>query len=402
MPMDDKPDINTERGKRRHRLLSIITRLDMGGSAMTVMDIVKFMDGSKYEMHFMCGSVSQLEESELAALKSACASFTVEPELRRDPSPVHDLKALLRIYRFIRRGRFDIVHTHTSKAGFIGRLAARLAGVPCIVHCTHGHVFYGFFGKFKTKIYVFLEKIGALVSDRVLCLTALEVEDHLKLGIGRRELFEVVPSGVHTEQYAVAETPRETVRSRLGIPEAALVVGAVGRLDPVKGVRHLVDAFAQLKGFATEQYLLLVGDGEERTMLETRARELGVGARVVFTGLRRDVPDLLHVMDIYALPSLNEGYGRVLIEAMSAGLPVVASSVGGVPSLIRDGVNGLLVPPAEPDALAAAVTRLAQSPDLARKIADAGKASVDENCSVAAMNRKIELIYSEILSAKRK
>ncbi len=320
--------------------------------------------------------------------------------LKRDPSPIADFKALLKLYSFIKRGKFDIVHTHTSKAGFIGRLAARMAHAPVVIHTTHGHVFYGFFGKLKTKLFVILEKVGAAVSDRIFCLTELEIKDHLDLGIGRRELFAALPSGIDIETYAAPSVPREETRRRLGIPAGAPVIGTVARLDPIKGGKYLLEAFISIKDADSAPYLLFVGDGECRAELEARARDSEASGRVIFAGLRRDVPDLLHAMDIFVMPSLNEGYGKAIVEAMSAGVPVVATEVGGVPTLIESGTNGLLVPAADAAALAAALVKLIRSPETACALSDAAKKKVDEKYSVGAMVRDVEAAYTSLHTQK--
>jgi glycosyltransferase involved in cell wall biosynthesis/SAM-dependent methyltransferase len=379
------------------RLLCIITRLDLGGSAADVAHMVKHIDRTKFEIHLMCGSVGQLSEAEITELRAASETFTVEPELRRDPSPRHDLKALWNIHRFIRRGKFHIVHTHTSKAGFIGRLAARLARAPVIVHSTHGHVFYGYFGKLKTKMFIVLEKISARYTDKVLCLTPLEIEDHIKLGIGRRALFDVMESGVPIERFVRPEREREAVRREIGVPADAPAICVIARLDPVKGVRYAIEALAQLDGIAPAPHLILAGDGPERAALEALAAAGGLRDRVHFLGLRRDVPDILHACDVFMLPSLNEGYGKAIVEAMSAGLPVVASNVGGVPFLVKDGVTGLLVPAAAPESLAAAARKIISSPELAERLACTAKKSVSEDLGVPAMLRKLENIYINLL-----
>jgi len=386
----------------RAKVLHVITRMDHGGSATDTRDIITGTDGSRFESHLVCGSLNQLTEEEERQLRSACAGFAVEPSLRRDISPLQDLTALLRLYRLIRDGGFDIVHTHTSKAGFIGRLAAWLAGAPIIVHSPHGHVFYGYFSPLKTKVFILLEKLAARVTDRLLCLTRMEIKDHLKLGVGWRGIFDVLPSGVPLEKFAAPSTPPDAVRRKLGIPPDAIVTGCVARLDPVKGIRHLILAFSLLADIEPPPYLLLVGDGEDREELERLAREKGVAPRVIFAGHRHDVPDLLHAMDVFALPSLNEGYGKAIVEAMCAGRPVVATAVGGVPSLVTNEETGLLVPPANPEALAVVLRRLISDPLSRTRIARAGLRSVSDDFSVEAMNRKLEEIYTNLLATRGK
>lgn len=388
--------------RRKIKILHIITRMDHGGSADDTVRIIKGVPPEKYESSLLCGSLEQLSETELRELKSSCSSFTIEPSLKRDPKPLSDLRALFRLRRFILNGDYDIVHTHTSKAGIIGRLAARLAGRPVTVHSTHGHVFYGYFGKLKTSLFVFLEKHIATITDRVFCLTEMEIEDHLTLNIGTRGLFSCVYSGVPLEQYATPANPREQTREKLGLPPAALVIGAVARIDPVKGIRHIVEAFKLLHAENPNAHLLLAGDGEDRPELEKLSREYGISDRLHFLGHRTDIADLLHAMDIFALPSLNEGYGKAIVEAFCAGLPVVATRVGGIPALIKDGETGILVPPADPAALANAISRLLNDPALRQQLSAASLRRVSDDLSVEAMIRRHDEIYTELLQSRGK
>ncbi len=382
---------------KKIKVLRVITRLDLGGSAVHAALLAKLLDPSRYETHFICGSVNQLDEREIEEIRGACASFRVEPLLRREIEPLNDLRALFSLTRFMRRERFDIVHTHTSKAGFVGRAAARLARVPMVVHSTHGHVFYGYFGPLKSKLIVAAEKLAARVTDRVLCLAQSEIEDHLKLGVGARDLFEVHISGVPIDKFAKPAEPRERVRASLGVPADSPAIAIAARLDPVKSVGHAVQAFALLDGFDPPPFLLIAGDGEEREKLEALASELGVSDRALFLGLRRDVPDILHASDAFLLTSLNEGYGKAIVEAMSAGLPVVATDVGGVSSLVKNGETGFLVPPGDPRAAADALGRILRDPALAKSMSQAALSAVSDNMSVDAMVRRVDEIYSALL-----
>ncbi|HOX27705.1 MAG TPA: glycosyltransferase family 4 protein, partial [bacterium] len=386
-----------EEAKYPVKVLHIITRLDRGGSAMVMDDIVTGIDKNKFETHLLCGSFNGFSDKEADALKNSCASFRIEPSLKRDPG-FSDVKALFKLYGIIRKGGFDIVHTHTSKAGFIGRIAARAARVPVVIHSTHGHVFYGYFGSLKTKLFILLEKIGAHFCDAVLCLTELEIRDHLKLGIGRRRLFEVVHSGVDIKKFASPASPPSEVRAGLGIKPDATVIGTVARLDPVKGVKHLIDAFGIISSSRNDTILMIVGDGEERDALEALAADKGLSHRVLFLGFREDVPDLLHSMDIYVQPSLNEGYGKSIVEAMSAGLPIVASDVGGIPFLISNGTNGLLVPAGNSSALSDALEKIIFSEDMRKNISRNARESVSDIFSVENMIKKIEETYTRLLS----
>jgi len=275
---------------------------------------------------------------------------------------------VLALTRLFRQTRPTIVHTHTSKAGFVGRLAARLARVPVVIHQPHGHIFYGYWGRARTALFVTLERAAARWTDTLVALTPREIEEHLERAIGRAAQWTVVPSGVPTARLRAAAPSREAARARLGLPAGAFVVAGVGRLVPIKGFDLLVDALPALVARVPSAHALLIGDGEERAALEARAEALGVRARLRITGAVTDVGGVLAAADVLAAPSRNEGMGRVLVEAMAIGLPVVGAMVGGIPDVIVDGECGRLVPADDAAALARALAELGGDAALRAKL----------------------------------
>jgi glycosyltransferase involved in cell wall biosynthesis len=288
--------------------------------------------------------------------------------------------------------RVDIVHTHSSKAGFLGRLAAQMAGVPHIVHTPHGHVFEGYFSPVATRAFIALEQLAARWTDRIITLSDEEGRDHLKMGIGRPEQFVTIPSGVDLD----AVTAASPVRLVSGRP----VIGAVARLVPIKGLHYLVDAAPEILRRCADARFLLVGDGEMRPALEAQARALGLSDRIVFAGYREDIPSVIAGMDIVALPSINEGMGRVLVMAMALGKPIVATRVGGVAELLGDGEAGLLVPARDPIALAEAIGTLLQDPTRAQTLGEAGRRRA-LRYSAEAMLDALTKVYREVMTHGR-
>ena len=269
------------------------------------------------------------------------------------------------------------MHTHSSKAGFIGRWAAKFAGVKTIVHTPHGHVFYGYgFGAFKTMLYLFLERLSAPFTTTLVALTEGEKRESLGCGVGHEAAWRIVHSGVGPLPSFDEAATREAVRKRFAIPDGNLVVGTIARLVPVKGIRYLIEAAALLNWPGTT--FLIVGDGVERPFLEKKVRELGITDNVVFAGMRSDIGEMLAAMDIFVQPSLNEGMGKTIIQAQSAGLPVIASRVQGIPDALQEGLTGLLVRPGAPGAIADAVKLLAGDPALRRRMGTSGKNWVAE------------------------
>jgi len=380
------------------RVLHVITRLDPGGSAENTLLTVARLDKSRFEVHLAVGKTTgdpgpTLDE----ACTSGVALFEI-PELVRAIAPLADWRALHSLRRIMRGNDYDIVHTHTSKAGILGRLAARLEGVPRILHTPHGHVFYGYYGAVTTQLFVWLERWAAGFTDRLIALTQADLEDHLRFGIAPRERFCVIHSGIDFSAFENGATRRDraAIRSNLGIDPDGIVIGSLGRLTAIKGHRVLLEAFATVRDRVADAWLLLVGDGEERIALQALARELGVEDHTVFAGWREDIAEVLSGMDVFVFPSINEGLGKALVEAMYAGVPCVATNVGGIRELIRHEQEGLLVPPASPQELTDGVFRLLDhDAERSRFAAAANKRA--QAYSAESMVEQIELLYDEVV-----
>src|SRR5215470_15783186 len=268
-------------------VVHVITRLTLGGSSENTVSTMQSLERAGYAGTLVLGP-----ESEAATVTDArrrsCRIVEVAA-LRREIRPGHDLAAVAALWRLFARTRPAIVHTHTSKAGFVGRLAARLAGVPAVIHQPHGHVFYGYWGPCRTAMFVTLERLAARWTDTIVTLTPREVREHLERGIGRREQYAVVPSGVPTAALRAAAPSREAARGRLGFGRDAFVVAGVGRLVPIKGFDLLVTALAEIATHVPDAHVLLIGDGEERAALEGHAAALGLADRLHITGATTEV-----------------------------------------------------------------------------------------------------------------
>lgn len=378
--------------EREARILHLITRLDRGGSTTHTLLTVAGLP-APFRSCLIYGRTRDFPP--LALELQGKVEMVEVTQLVRNPSPAKDLVALFKIYRLIRRGRFDLVHTHTSKAGILGRIAARLAGVPRIVHTPHGHCFTGdYAGKILTALFIRLERWAATFTDRIIGLTDLEIRDHLERGIGSAGQFVSIPSGIEVEAFEKAADEAGAVKTSLGLPPSARVIGSVGRIEPVKGHRYLLQAFGDLAPRFPDLYLALVGEGELLPELRSHARRSGLSDRVLFLGWRDDVSVLLHAFDLFVFPSLNEGMGRALVEAMAAGLPIVASRAGGIPEVL--GKAGLLVEPRSAATLAAGIEKLLLDPALRACLGKAARERA-HRYSVEAMLHQIEALYRELL-----
>lgn len=377
----------------------VITRLCKGGAQENTFQSVRLADTRRFDAELISGPTAGAEGSIEGAVAAAGINVLRVPDLVREPAPLKDLGAMRRLTRLFRERRYDIVHTHTSKAGFLGRLAARRAGVPVIVHTPHGNVFDGYFSPVSTRLFAAMERRAARWCDRIIELTPGGVDEHLQRNIGRPEQFRVIFSGIDLEPFAGARARREETRRALGAGPADLLVGGVGRLEPVKGFTYFVDAARRVLEAVPEARFVLAGQGSLDAQLREQAGPLD--GRFQFLGLRNDVPDVMAALDVFVLPSLNEGMGRVLLEAGAAGVARVAARVGGVPDIVRHGETGLLVPPRDAEAVAQAVVALAHDPARRKRLGEAARAHVVPEFGLDRMVMRIEALYEDVIREKR-
>ena len=388
------------------RVIHIITRLDKGGSAETTLHIVSSLNMEKYDVFLAHGlsresnmSIMEKEvvESDLLLAEAKGVRVFALPSLVRRLSFKNDLLAFINIYRLIKRIRPHIVHTHTSKAGLLGRLASFLARVPIIIHTPHGHVFHSYYGPVMTKVFVFAEKILSFMTDKITALTNRERDEHLEEGIASIEKYVVIHSGVMLDRLMNMSVDAGAVRGEFGIAQDSNVVGVVGRLVPIKGHKYLVSAAKRIIKEFRNTVFVFVGDGYLSSRLERQAESVGVRKNIIFTGWRKDAVEILDLFDILVLPSLNEGMGKVLVEGMALGKPIIASNVGGIIDLVRNGENGILVPPGDSDALGEAILQLLKDKNLSEKLGKNGKAMVYPEFDASVMVKQIDDLYESLL-----
>jgi glycosyltransferase involved in cell wall biosynthesis len=325
----------------------------------------------------------------------------VVPQLGRAIRPAQDLAAVVALVKLFRRLRPDIVHTHTAKAGALGRVAARVAGVPVKVHTFHGHVLDGYFSPAVTRGFVCAERTLARMTDRLVTVSPRLKTELLAMGIGRPEQFEVIPLGLDLGRFRRPRPASPTVRYGLGLDGDTPLLGIVGRLVPIKDHATLFRAIARLPSGAPAPHLVVVGDGDERPRLEQLARDLGLDKRIHFMGWRSDLETIVPEMDVVICASKNEGTPVALIEAMAAGVPVLSTDVGGVGDLVAHGTTGWLVPPSDPAAMAQAIGDLLGDAGRRARLAAAGQVVALEQHQVAGLIRRVEALYTDLLIKKQ-
>jgi len=365
-----------------------------------VLDLTAGLLRTGYRVMLVTGlTVDSREDLDGFAQRTGVLVRTI-PQLQREIHPWRDVVALVWLFWLLWRERPMIVHTHTSKAGIVGRLAAWLARCPVIIHWPHGHVFYGYFGPLKTKVFIWLERLAAKVTDKIATLTEMEIRDYVRLGIASADRCVTVHCGIDVGRFAGERADGRAVRREWQIEPDQLLVGWVGRLVPVKGCEHFLAACNLVRREVPNARFVIVGDGELMNALQLRTSELGLDSVVRLTGERKDIPSVMAALDLFALSSLNEGLGRVLVEAMASGVPVVATSVGGVPEVLSSGEYGVLVPSGDPRSLADAIVRLLRDEQERRRLGAKGRTRAVE-FSNENMVRRFAGLYEELLSPVR-
>src|SRR5687768_1930107 len=403
-PRAVRPDRRPAPGERV-RVLHIITRLILGGAQEnTLFTAIGQGKDPRFEVTLLAGTQTGPEGDLHGEARAGGVDLVLLPPLVREISPWKDLRALWGLVRFMRARRFHIVHTHSSKAGILGRAAARLAGVPIVVHTLHSLVFHDYQSALANRAYVAMKRLVAPLTDAFISVSDRTAAGALAAGIGRPEQHVTIFSGMPLEPFldvSAALSPSEAKR-RLGIPEDAPVVGKIARLFPLKGHAQFLDAAAEIAREVPRAHFLLVGGGVLRAQLEARARELGIADRTVFAGLvpPASVPACIQAMDVVVHASLREGIARVLPKAGAVGKPVVTLELDGVPEVVRDGVSGYLVLPLDTEKLADRVVELLLDPGRRHAFGTAGRAFAVENFGVERMILRIDAVYGRLIAAK--
>jgi glycosyltransferase involved in cell wall biosynthesis len=302
----------------------------------------------------------------------------------------------------MKRGAFDVVHTHSSKAGILGRIAARLAGVETVVHTLHGLVFHPYQAGWKNALYIRLKRLAAPLSDSIIGVSQTTIDGALAAGIGAPEQYVKIFSGMELEPFLEVRIATAEAKRRLSIPETAPVVGKIARLFPLKGHDDFLKAAARIAAAEPECRFLLVGDGIRRRELAEEARRLGIEDRMVFAGLvpPEDVASYIQAMEVVVHTSLREGIARVIPQAGAVGKPVVTYELDGAPEVVREGDSGYLVPPGDVEGVARRTLELLRDPSLREQMGARGRAFAAEHYPAARMVDAINAVYARARARK--
>jgi len=378
------------------KVLHIITQLVLGGAQDNTLVTVAKHDRSKFEVHLASHpSGFWLERS-----KKVADVFHPLPNLVNPISPLQDIIALIEIVKLLRSEKFDVIHTHSSKAGILGRWAGRIAGIPVVVHTVHGFAFHDFMSNSKKFLYILIERISSSCADFYITVSELNRKEAVQLQLFELDNSATIYSGIDLTKLD-RDADLSLVKSQIGIPDKWQTIVSVGRLDKQKSPNILIDAFAQVVDQCPETILLLVGDGELLEELEIQVNRLELTNKVRFLGSREDVPEILKIADIFALSSLWEGLGRAMTEAMLIGKPVVVPEIYGIPEIVHHRETGLLFEAKNVSQLAEHLVFLLQNPQERERLGENAKNLTRRLFDGDIMVSQIETVYEKLLQTNR-
>ena len=374
----------------RINVLHIIAKLELGGAQLNTLYTLEKLDRQGFNPLLATGCQGILVEE---AKKMKAVEVIFLPEFRREINPVLDLITLFKLSCICRRKSIDIVHTHGSKAGILGRWAGRFAGVAIIIHTVHGWGFNHYQIPFVRNLFILLEKLTAGITTKLIAVAEANRDSGLAEGIGSPSQYTVIRSGIEMTEFKSARVDGDSGRRELGLRRGTPVVAMVACFKPQKAPLDFIEAAARVWVEVPEVQFLLVGDGILRKRIEERIKRMGLEDKVVLAGWRRDIPEIMRTIDILVLTSLWEGLPRVIIEAMASAKPVVATDVGGNREIVTDGKTGFLVPPGKPSLVAERLLSLLRDPARAVRMGGDGRQRVSEEFDIKVMVEKLAELY---------
>jgi glycosyltransferase involved in cell wall biosynthesis len=371
--------------KKKINVIHLVEELTIGGLEKILTSIVLNLDKKKYNVSVWC-----LKEGGFFANKLVKEGIDVKIlHISSSRNPL----SIYKLYNLLKNRKFDIIHTHAYSAGTIGRISAFLAGIPVII--SHNHSVYDYYNRY----YHFVEWLLSLITDRIICISDIVNRfTHKTQRINTKKLI-TIHNGIDSE-YTVSEKRTSGLRKELDIPADHSVICTIAHMEEHKGIKYLLESASLLLQSRNDISFLLVGEGALKEELKILCADLKIEENVIFTGERSDIPEILSLTDIFVLPSLREGLGLAILEAMACGKPVIATNVGGVPEIAKDGVSGILVSPKDPEALHSAMNELLGDREKLKKMGNKGKRIFSENFHSEIMINKIEELYNSLIEGK--
>lgn len=387
--------------KKKLKICHVITRMIVGGAQENTLFTVVDHARAGHDVTLVTGPSPGREGVLLEMVEASGFRMEIFPDLVRELDPVHDLRAYFALKKFFRQEKFDIVHTHTSKAGIIGRLAAAAAKVPVVVHTVHGQAFHPYEKPWRNKLFIAAETIAAKKSDRIFAVAHAMIDQCVAAGIAPEDRYQVVYSGMDMEQFLQAR-PSSELRAKLNLPEGKPVIATLARLSPQKGYEYVFPAALQVLKKNPDVHFLLIGDGPMRPDFEKMVADAGVSDHFHFAGLisPERVPDHLALTDILWHLSLHEGLPRSVVQSMACGHPAIGFRLDGTPEVVLDGQTGYCTAPEAVDEVADRTLELLSDPVRMKEMGENGRELVREKFTHQYMADVLEAAYLELVSSR--
>lgn len=379
--------------RKKIKVLHIITHLSIGGAQDNTLITVERLDRQKFEVSLVCSPDGDWVQR---AQKIKELNLIFVEQLSRKIQIVNDLAAFWKTYKIIKKGKYDIVHTHSSKPGVLGRIAAKLSNVPVVIHTIHGFPFHNYMRPIKRYFYIGIERLLSRFSDKIVTVSTLNLEKAVELKLAEPGKFVNIYSGIDFERFDV-KVDTAHMKTKLGILNGEKIVGMVGRLCEQKAPLDFVKAIPEVLEARDDVRFVIVGDGELKEKIVVLSKQLSVDSKLLLLGFRDDVPELLRLFDVFVLTSLWEGLGRSLTEAMYTARPVVATNVEGVPELVKNGKTGILVEPKDIQSIAKGILHILDDEKNARKIGQAAAERIGKVFTAEAMVANLEKLYLDLV-----
>ncbi|MFC1623891.1 glycosyltransferase family 4 protein [Candidatus Omnitrophota bacterium] len=376
------------------RICHVITKPELGGAQLSTLNILSGLPKDKYDISIITSPKGILgpEFKDLSMVRSFFSPFLV-----RSVNPLYDILALIHIYRIYRRNKYHLIHTHSSKAGILGRLSGWLAGVPTIIHTVHGWSFNDCEPRVLKRFSILLERITARFTTKIICVSRKDLEIGLKYKIAPKEKFTLIKYGIALSEFRKSQKDVLQKRKELGIANNDPVIGMISCLKPQKSPLDYIKACVRIYEKMPNINFLLIGDGILREKCERLLASAPLNGRFIFTGWRRDTSEIMDILDVVVLTSKWEGMPISLIEALSKGCPVVATDVGGVSELVKDGITGYIVKPGSHEDVAMKALKILKDRGSFNKMKEEAMSSIDDSFELDRMVEEIKDLYQRFI-----
>ena len=386
--------------QKPRRIMHVITRLILGGAQEVVALMVRRLVKEGYQVILVHGYGAK-EVKELLPSNDPNLEIHYIPEFRRNIDPISDVIVFLKLWKLMKKTKPVLVHTHTSKAGILGRWAAKFAGVPILIHHPRGSLFHpSYYPAWFLQILALIERITARITDKMITVSESEKQDYVRYQIAPAEQYVTIYSGVEVARYTDVKVDIKAKKAELGIPEGRPVIGYIARIVPEKAHWLCLQAFSKVLEKIPNAFLVLIGSGP----LENEAREIirksKLENNVIMKGMRRDIPEIIQTFDCCVQTSLWDGLPRAMIEAMLAEKPVVATHVGGIPEIVEHNQTGILVPEKDVEAIAQGVIRVLEDPGFGKRLGQNARRKLEGIIDSEISIRKILALYDELIQQK--